>query len=125
MKKYFLITLVGVALATISFTNPPNTLVGRWQQTIPGGISVVTVYRAAGTFDMFVNGKAFVNGNYTVRQDTLAYSDPICGSGYYGTYKLAFITEDSIRLSIIQDSCQVRRRSISRVPGSGRVKVAK
>ena len=124
MKKALLFSLGVIAFAIISFTDPVNTIVGRWQQKF-SGITAVTIYRADGTFDILVNGKVFVNGKYKVNGDTLAISDPKCGVGYYGTYQLTFITPDSTRQTLIQDTCRIRRNTISEWPANGRIKPTK
>ena len=125
MKKVFILPLIGIVLTLVSSTSPPGKLTGRWQPKMMGGVSAITVYRTDGTFDIFLNNKTFVSGRYKVNQDTLSISDPICGTGYYGTYQLTFITEDSIRQTLIQDTCQVRRNSIGRSPAMGRIKAMK
>lgn len=126
MKKAipFRLTIL-VLLAVLSFTNPPHKLVGRWKPNMGPDVSAVAAYRTDGTFDIFLNGKTFVSGKYRVSQDTLSISDPICGTGYYGTYQLTYITEDSIRQTLIQDTCRVRRNSVAYSPTMGRVKATK
>lgn len=84
----------------------------------------MTVFRADGTNDIFVNGKTFVSGKYYVRQDTLGYTDPLCGIAYYGTYKLDYFAPDSLRLAVISDTCGGRRRGFDGVK-LGRIKAAK
>lgn len=113
-----------LALTALSFDAPPGSLIGRWQQNFSGG-TAVTVFRADETFDISVNGKTFVSGRYRVKGDTLAISDPVCGVGYYGTYGLTFLTPDSIRQTLIEDTCRVRRQSIQRAPINGRAKPTK
>lgn len=124
MKKAFLLPLSVLASILLSYTNPPGTLVGRWQQKF-SGLTAITIYRADGTFDILVNGKAFVNGKYRVNGDTLAIADPKCGAGYYGTYQLTFITPDSTRQTLIQDTCRIRRNTISEWPANARMKPTK
>lgn len=110
MKKQSIIFLAALALATLSFIAPPDTLVGRWQQRFRGA-NALLVFRADDTFDVFINGKALTHGKYSVRQDTMAMADPRCNAAYYGTYKLGFITPDSVRFTAIQDTCKARNGS--------------
>ncbi|WP_460976561.1 hypothetical protein [Spirosoma knui] len=124
MKKVVCFSLVSLAVAAVSFIQPPDLLVGRWQLKSPDGSSVVTVFRADGTNDIFVNGKTFVSGKYSVRQDTLLYADPICNVAYYGTYKLDFFTQDSVRLTVLADTCGGRRRGFDKIT-LGRIIAAK
>ncbi len=124
MKKVICYLLISLAVAIVSFTQPPNPLLGRWQQKTAGGPSVMTVFRADGTNDIFVNGKTFLSGKYYVRKDTLGYADPLCDIAYYGTYKLDFFAQDSLRLIVLVDTCSQRRRGLDKVI-VGRVKGAK
>lgn len=110
MKKTFLFPIILLALVTVSFVNPPDSLVGRWQKRSPKGVTLGAVFRADSSYDGFVNGKSFVSGKYYVRQDTFRLQDASCNARYYGTYKLTFVTSDSVRLMVIEDTCGGRRR---------------
>ncbi|GAB4044274.1 hypothetical protein [Spirosoma jeollabukense] len=111
MKRISLVSLVLIALTAVSFVNPPNALVGRWQQLYKGATTLL-VFRPNNTFDVFINGKVFTSGKYTVRQDTFALVDPGCHVDYYGTYKFAFFVPDSVRFTAIADTCQGRRNDL-------------
>lgn len=111
-------------ITTLSFANPPNMLIGRWQNRFPNGVFVGAVFRSDSSYDGFRNGKAFVSGKYYVRQDTFAIADGGCGLAYYGTYKLAFLANDSVRFTAIQDTCRGRRRGSDGLT-LGRIKVTK
>ncbi|GAB3320011.1 hypothetical protein GCM10027299_13300 [Larkinella ripae] len=124
MNTVFCWPLICLAFVVVSFIQPPETLVGRWQQKTAGGNTVVTVFRSDGTNDIFINGKTFVSGKYYIRQDTLRYADPLCNMAYYGTYKLDFFAPDSLRLTVLEDTCRGRRRGFDRVT-LGRMKPAK
>lgn len=114
------LSLISIALITVSFTNPPDSLVGRWQQTV-GKLTGLLVFRTDNTFDVFINGKTFVSGNYSVRQDTLLMADPRCNMAYQGTYRFGFFAGDSIRFTVLEDTCRGRRETFRRVPTLGRV----
>lgn len=109
MKRHFALLLSGLALTTLSLTEPFPSLVGRWQKRLPDGSVGLGVFRADSTHSSFVNGKQFTSGKYYIRQDTLYVQDDACGP-YYGTYKVTFVTADSIRFSTIQDWCHGRRQ---------------
>lgn len=109
MKEAFLIPLGLIALLAFAFTNPPNTLVGRWQKRLPDGTLGGAIFRSDSSFDGLINNKPFVSGKYYVRQDTFHIQDGACGN-YYGVYKLTFVTADSIHFAVIQDRCQGRRQ---------------
>ncbi|GAB3642557.1 hypothetical protein [Spirosoma arcticum] len=123
MKKASPFPLGLLALVALSFTNPPNLLVGRWQQMFKGATALL-VFRADNTYDIFVNGKTFVSGQYTVRQDTFALSDPACNAAYYGTYKLSFYAPDSVRFTTLADTCRPRNGAFHNFT-AGRLKAAK
>jgi hypothetical protein len=129
MKKTFLFSISLLALTLVSLTNPPGTLVGRWQQKGRGGPALV-VFRADNRYAIFVNGKTFVSGKYPVRQDTFALSDAACNAAYYGTYKLGVFAQDSVRFTTIAgfttiaDTCQGRNDDLPNFT-AGRVKVVK
>lgn len=97
-------------LTTFSFINPPDQLVGRWQKRLPNDVVVGAVFRSDSSFDGLVNGKFFVSGKYYTRQDTFALADGGCGLAYYGMYKFHFFAADSVRFTVIQDTCRGRRR---------------
>lgn len=65
------------------------------------------IFRPDSSYDLVVNGKVLISGKYYVRQDTLVESNGACWLA--GTYKLHFFAEDSVRLTVIQDSCRGRR----------------
>lgn len=111
MKNVFTFSLCVFALAIVSFTNPPDILVGRWQKKFKG-INAVFVFRNDNTFDLFVNGKVFTNGKYSIRQDTFMLADPKCNSAYYGTYKLDFFAGDSVRFIALADTCKPRKHDL-------------
>ncbi|MBC3785650.1 hypothetical protein [Spirosoma utsteinense] len=55
------------------------------------------------------NGKAFSSGRYYVRQDTVGILGGSCNLKYSGTYKMSFFAQDSVRWTVIQDTCGGRR----------------
>lgn len=115
MKKACLLLFIGLSLAAVSFTNPPNALVGRWQWKLPDGVPALLVFRTDGTIDMFINGKTYASGKYYVRQDTVGFADPLCNINYYGTYKFRFPAQDSLRLSVLSDTCGGRGEAMGRL----------
>lgn len=114
MKKALILGLGVIALTTLSFTNPPNPLVGHWQQNLPNGVTSLIHFRADNTFDTFINGKAVSAGRYYVRKDTAGIQDPLCHVDYFGTYRLIFFAKDSVRFAAIKDTCNDRQRIVVR-----------
>ncbi len=124
MKKILLLLPGCLLFVAATFVDPPGNLVGRWQKRFPNGMIAGAVFRPDSSYDGSVNGKMFVTGNYYVRQDTLALADGGCGLAYYGTYKLKFFAADSVRVTVIQDTCRGRRRGTDGLT-MGRVKSTK
>ena len=58
-----------------------------------------------------MNGKLFSSGKSRFKKDTLEEFDPICNAEdyYYSTYKVNFFEGDSMRFTVIEDSCEPRR----------------
>lgn len=106
----------------VSFTDPPNRLVGRWQKHLPGGMMGMGIFRADSSYDLVINGKVFTSGKYFVRQDTFVDNNGACRLA--GIYKLHFFTQDSVRLTLIQDSCRGRREAYQGLT-MGRVQLTK
>jgi len=101
-----------ICLALIcSFTIPDSRILGRWnkiQKTPEGPIDLIFVFRADSTYDGIVNGKAFVNGRYFIKNDTMSISDNSCNLAYYGTYRLKYFAKDSLLFTAISDTCKQR-----------------
>jgi hypothetical protein len=124
MKKALFCGLVLLTLTATAFVAPPNPLVGRWQRQFPGMLFMLN-FRADGTYDAFINGKAFVNGTYVLKQEDFTLNDGLCNLNYFGTYKLRFYSgTDSIRFTVVQDTCTARRRGSDGLT-MGRVKPVK
>jgi len=108
------LTLLGsIAFLSITFcfTQPDNRIVGRWnriQKTPDGPVNLMFVFRADSTYDGIVNGKAFVNGKYFIKNDTMSISDNGCSLAYYGTYRIKYFAQDSLLFTAISDTCKQR-----------------
>ena len=124
MKKALSVCLICLVLGLASFIPSPDTLVGRWQVKTRSGNLLLAIFRPKGTYDVFINGKAFINGKYYVRQDTFGFEEACCGSNYYGTYQISFFAQDSVRFVLIKDTCGGRREATNRLT-LGRVKTIK
>ncbi|HEX8658514.1 MAG TPA: hypothetical protein VF690_13300 [Hymenobacter sp.] len=125
MKKAFFSSLVMLALTAATFIAPLNPLAGRWQKKFRNGDVLLANFRPDGTYDAFYNGKSFVSGKYTLKQDDFAISDGSCNVNYFGTYKLNFYSStDSIRFTLVQDTCRSRSRGTAGLT-MGRVKAPK
>lgn len=115
MKKAFLLSLACAVTTTPVANRPEDSLVGRWRQQFADGRTALAVFRADGSLDFFVNGKVFGNGRYYVRQDTFALAYASCNVNYYGTYTLRFFVRDSVRFTVVRDTCSERRAGMDGV----------
>jgi len=111
--KNALIVLGSIAFLsfTFSFTEPDNRILGRWNKitkTPDGQIDLMFVFRTDSTYDGIVNGKAFINGKYFIKNDTMSISDNSCNLAYYGTYRLKYFAKDSLLFTAISDTCKQR-----------------
>ena len=112
MKTILFPSLIIISFAILSFTNPPDTIIGRWQQKFPDGNVATLVFRTDSTMDIFVNGKTFVSGNFLMKSDTLHLSDPTCNAAYFGTYTLNYFAKDSVRFVAARDTCMGRHQAM-------------
>lgn len=65
------------------------------------------------SYDGFTDGKLFVTGKYTIDGDVMTISDSLCNEQYEGKYKIAFFAQDSLRFSVIEDTCKMRNQGIN------------
>lgn len=70
-------------------------------------------FGADNTYDGFTDGKLFVTGKYTIDGDVMIISDSLCNEQYKGKYKIAFFAQDSLRFSVIEDTCKMRNQGIN------------
>ena len=58
-----------------------------------------------------MNGKLFSSGKSRFKNDTVKEFNPICNAkrNYYSTYKVDFFEGDSMRFTVIENSCEPRR----------------
>lgn len=119
MKQHFKATLLFVFFSVImfSFISPKHHLPGKW-----------TIYNADGTssgeyVEFYKNGTYAVSvpggqigerGNYKLKHHVFSIrnSKDVCGKGYWGKYRLDFYGDDSIHLTLIEDTCADRKYDI-------------
>lgn len=106
MIRAFLLMIIYV------FSLPDNSLLGRWESVSKTGAVTGVVFKADRDFEVFVNRKAFTSGKYRVQGDTLIFSDTGCG-GSEGMYRnLFYHNGDSLRWTLIYDTCTERARGM-------------
>lgn len=99
-----------------------DELIGKWQTqpSVNGNVTSIQ-FKPGNSFEVFVNRKPFATGDYTLKADTLTFSDNGC-DGTQGTYKLLFFSnKDSFRFEAIEDGCSKRKEGMLRLV-MGRVK---
>ncbi|SOD92207.1 hypothetical protein SAMN06269250_3858 [Spirosoma fluviale] len=113
MKEGFTLPVGFIGLLVLSSfaIDPPNPMVGRWQQQIER-VTLRFNFRPDGTYDGFVNGKSYLTGRYYVHQDTMGVTDGKCNPAYFGIYRLKFSVPDSVRFITILDTCRDRRETV-------------
>jgi len=111
MKRLITLSLLAVTIIVTAFTSIPHVLTGRWEfveKTENGPMHFLANFRADETYDAYINKKPFLSGNYHFQNDTLVISDHLCDANTSGTYKITFLTPDSILFSLIKDPCTDR-----------------
>ena len=116
--KTVIISLMALALSSAT------ELTGRWE-TMPSEKGNITgvVFKTDNTFEGYVNKKPFVSGAYSFNatDSILTFTDNGC-NGITATYKIGFFSNsDSLRFTVINDSCTQRREGMQRLV-MGRVK---
>lgn len=109
--KIIVILFVAICLFSCNEKGNNHEFYGKWKGKFKSGALAEARFRADGTHDFFIDGKLFSSGKSTFKNDTLKAFDPICSTGneaYYATYKIDFISNDSIVFRAIEDSCQPR-----------------
>ncbi len=110
-------TLLICITAILGFTSGIE-LKGRWE-TKPSEKGNITglVFKADNTFEGYVNKKPFVSGTYSFNMaDTLlTIQEGGCG-GTPAIYKVNFFSDaDSIRFSVVEDTCTQRKQGVQRM----------
>ena len=107
-----------------AFVPPVRSLVGKWG--IPGTNEFV-VFNSNNTYEVTLpDGKTGEKGSYKIEHSVffIKNAKPVCGTKYWGKYKIDFYGEDSVHFTLITDSCTTRRMDIVGYnPGLRRFKV--
>jgi hypothetical protein len=117
-----------VTLIIFAFVMPKYSLTGKWSiLNLDGTTSGEFVdFKADSTYTVTLpDGTVGENGSYVFKDPVFSIKNikDVCGKGYWGKYKLAFVGADSIHFALIEDSCSARRMDIVGYnPGLRRVK---
>jgi hypothetical protein len=113
--KTLLLLLVAVPFA---FTPPNHQITGKWEIPLPDGSSSgeFVLLKSDGTYTVSLpDGKIGERGFYKLQHGVFALRNAVdhaCGANYWGKYKLDFHGEDSVHLTLIEDSCSARRMDV-------------
>ncbi len=107
------LALVSVIAACDSYSKEhrEHTLVGEWDAhlSFEGKPYVFMArFRADGSYDGFMDGKAFVSGKYRTQGDSMYITDGSCNINYEGLYQLIYFDKDSLRFNVLADTCKQR-----------------
>jgi hypothetical protein len=112
MKKYLKFALLFAVSGAFAFTLIPlkRSMVGHWRVAFGDGIKGNVVFRSNGTYEATFDGQTWkVGGQYKLDGDLSTITDSSCGFGYWAKYKATWYTDDSLRMTVIEDSCTGRR----------------
>jgi len=94
----------------VSFADGGKTIVGRWKVAYGNKITGEIVCRPDGHFEATFTGQTWkVGGECKLDGNTVSFTDSTCGFGYWGKYKLTWYSNDSVKSSVIEDSCSGRK----------------
>jgi len=119
MRKKIIVPLVALTVvAVIAFEGRTlvgesfagKSLVGRWKAAYGNRMSGHLILRSNGTYDADFDGQSWkVGGHYKVQGSTVTISDSVCGFGYWGKYQCTWYSDDSVRETVLTDSCSGRK----------------
>jgi hypothetical protein len=112
-KKHVLVAFCALfVVAGVAFV-ADRTFVGHWKVSYGTGHTGHVVFRNDGTVEATFDGEIWkVGGPYKVEGGTLSISDSSCGLGYWSRYKANWFSDDSIRMTLIADTCTGRRTDV-------------
>ncbi len=109
MKKLLLL-LPLCSLLLFAFIPTEKSIVGHWTMFYGNGIKGTSVFRSNGTYEGTFDGHQWkIGGQYKVDGDVSSITDSVCGFGYWGKYKSTWYTDDSLRMTAVEDSCTGRK----------------
>jgi hypothetical protein len=111
-KNHFLVALCALFVVGFAFV-ASRTLVGHWSARYGNGDKGHVVFRTDGTVEATFESTTWkVGGPYKVDGSTLSISDSSCGLGYWSTYKTSWYSDDSVRATLIEDTCTGRKSCV-------------
>ena len=113
-----------ISIAAMLFYASTDELTGKWESPpSPDGRVATVVFNEDKTFETYMNGDHYIDGNYTYSSnDSIFTVDDFSCSGVVGKYKVNFFSNgDSLRFTPVDDMCEERKARIE-VVTLGRVK---
>ena len=109
MKKHlFVLPLCAVIGTALAFAR--HSLVGHWNVVYGNGPRGHVVFRRNGTFEATFTGEKWkVGGQYKMDGDIGTMADSSCGLHYWAKYNFNWYTDDSVRVTVVEDTCSGRR----------------
>ncbi len=105
---------VFIVALLFAFISPKYHLIGQWSiLNVDGSPSGEYVdFRKDNTYIVALpDGQIGEKGDYILQDSAFSIknSKDVCGKDYWGQYKLTFYGNDSVHLTLINDSCSQRR----------------
>ena len=111
MKKYP-VRFALCAVLVCAFAVADKSMVGRWKVAYGNGAHGYAVFRKDGTVEATFTGQDWkVGGPYKVEGNTVSIADSSCGLSYWGSYKAHWFSDDSVGMTVIEDTCAGRKSS--------------
>lgn len=112
-KNPLLFALYAVIIIGAAFIIAAKTFVGHWRVAYGNGMKGNVVFRKDGTAEATFDGETWkVGGPYKVEGDKLSMADSSCGLTYWASYTAHWYSDDSVRMTIIEDTCTGRRTDV-------------
>ncbi len=110
MKKAAVFLLFCSLFGALAFVAAKKSLVGHWHALYGNGVKGSTVFRKDGTYEATFEGSTWkVGGQYKLDGTTSTITDTTCGTNYWGKYSATWYSDDSVRMTAIEDSCTGRK----------------
>lgn len=112
-KNPFLLAICAAVIVGAAFVVADRTFVGHWRATYGNGMKGNVVLRKDGTAEATFDGETWkVGGPYKVEGDKFSIADSSCGLTYWASYTAHWYSDDSVKMTIIEDTCTGRRTDV-------------
>ena|ERR1700761_6559114 len=109
MKKYIYLLPATGLLIILAFVPMKKGLVGNWKCAYGNNITGTAQFRSNGTYEAtFDRSEWKIGGSFKENGNMVQITDTSCGSGYWAKYKMTWYTDDSAKITMVEDSCKGR-----------------